>query len=275
MVLLLVLLFIVVPIAEIYVIIQVGQAIGALWTILLLIVDSIIGAWLLSWQGRRAWLQLPEALAAGQDAAPRDPRRRPGHLRRRVPAHAGLHHGHLRPDAAAAADPRGPAPRCSSRASLRRAAAPLARAAVRHASPGTPPPPPRSCLNDCHDPTHRRRRIPSLALLLRLPFPASTLRPRPARPSPPPCTRGREQKGQGARAGESRRRRGLRGHRRARLLRPRARPLRSCLAHTRAERGPVTVERRAVGPATWSPTPSRNQGRRSRTGAPRASMVSR
>ena len=57
MLVLLVLLFIVVPIAEIYVIIQVGQAIGVLWTILLLIADSIIGARLLSWQGRRAWLR--------------------------------------------------------------------------------------------------------------------------------------------------------------------------------------------------------------------------
>ncbi len=66
MALLLILLFIVVPIAEIYVIIQVGQAIGALWTILLLIVDSIIGARLLSWQGRRAWLRFQETLAAGR-----------------------------------------------------------------------------------------------------------------------------------------------------------------------------------------------------------------
>ena len=66
MALLLILLFIVVPIAEIYVIIQVGQAIGALWTILLLIVDSIIGARLLSWQGRRAWLRFQEALAGGR-----------------------------------------------------------------------------------------------------------------------------------------------------------------------------------------------------------------
>jgi UPF0716 protein FxsA len=63
---LLVLVFIVVPIAEIYVIIQVGQAIGALWTILLLIADSIIGARLLSWQGRRAWQRFQEALAAGR-----------------------------------------------------------------------------------------------------------------------------------------------------------------------------------------------------------------
>jgi UPF0716 protein FxsA len=66
MVPLLFLLFIVVPIAEIYVIIQVGQAIGALWTILLLIADSIIGARLLSWQGRRAWRRFQEAIAAGR-----------------------------------------------------------------------------------------------------------------------------------------------------------------------------------------------------------------
>src|SRR3954468_6072071 len=63
---LLFLLFILVPIAEIYVIIQVGQAIGALWTILLLVADSIIGARLLSWQGRRAWLRFQETLAAGK-----------------------------------------------------------------------------------------------------------------------------------------------------------------------------------------------------------------
>jgi UPF0716 protein FxsA len=66
MLFLLVLLFIVVPIVEIYVIIQVGQAIGVLWTILLLIADSIIGARLLSWQGRRAWQRFQEALAAGR-----------------------------------------------------------------------------------------------------------------------------------------------------------------------------------------------------------------
>jgi UPF0716 protein FxsA len=66
MVPLLFLLFIVVPIAEIYVIIQVGQAIGALWTILLLIADAIIGARLLSWQGRRAWARFQEAVAGGR-----------------------------------------------------------------------------------------------------------------------------------------------------------------------------------------------------------------
>ena len=62
----LILLFILVPIAEIFVIIQVGQAIGALPTVAILIVDSIIGAWLLRSQGRRAWAAFRDALAAGR-----------------------------------------------------------------------------------------------------------------------------------------------------------------------------------------------------------------
>jgi UPF0716 protein FxsA len=63
---LLILIFILVPIAEIYVIIKVGEAIGALWTVLLLVADSIIGARLLSWQGRAVWRRFQEALAAGR-----------------------------------------------------------------------------------------------------------------------------------------------------------------------------------------------------------------
>ena len=47
-------------------IIQVGQAIGALWTVLILIVDSLIGARLLSWQGRRAWAAFQAALTEGR-----------------------------------------------------------------------------------------------------------------------------------------------------------------------------------------------------------------
>jgi UPF0716 protein FxsA len=65
-VLFLVILFVLVPIAEIYVIIQVGQEIGALWTVLILIADSIIGARLLQWQGRRAWAAFQSALAEGR-----------------------------------------------------------------------------------------------------------------------------------------------------------------------------------------------------------------
>ena len=59
-------LFIVVPIVEIYVIIQVGQAIGALWTIVLLIADSVLGTLLMKAQGRAAWRRFNEALAAGR-----------------------------------------------------------------------------------------------------------------------------------------------------------------------------------------------------------------
>ncbi len=62
----LVLLFIVVPIVEIYVIIQVGQAIGALWTIALLVADSIVGSMFMRSQGRAAWRRFNEAIAAGR-----------------------------------------------------------------------------------------------------------------------------------------------------------------------------------------------------------------
>jgi UPF0716 protein FxsA len=64
--LLLLALFVVVPILEIYVIIQVGQAIGALWTIVLLIVDSILGSLLMKSQGRAAWRRFQTALAEGR-----------------------------------------------------------------------------------------------------------------------------------------------------------------------------------------------------------------
>src|ERR1700741_3653378 len=61
--LLLVLLFIVVPIAELYVIIQVGEAIGFWPTLLLLLLDAIVGSWLLKHQGRSAWRRFNLALA--------------------------------------------------------------------------------------------------------------------------------------------------------------------------------------------------------------------
>lgn len=63
---LLVVLFVAVPLVEIYVIIQVGQVIGAWWTIALLVVDSIVGAWLLRREGGRAWRALQVALQSGR-----------------------------------------------------------------------------------------------------------------------------------------------------------------------------------------------------------------
>ena len=103
-------LFVVVPIVEIYVIIQVGQAIGALWTVALLIADSIAGTLLMKSQGRAAWRRFQLALGEG-----------------RVPAREvidgvlvifggaflltpGLRHRHPRRAAAAAADARGHPP---------------------------------------------------------------------------------------------------------------------------------------------------------------------
>jgi UPF0716 protein FxsA len=61
---LLVVLFIVVPIAELYVIIQVGEAIGVLPTLALLLADAVLGSLLLRHQGRGAWRRFNEALAA-------------------------------------------------------------------------------------------------------------------------------------------------------------------------------------------------------------------
>jgi UPF0716 protein FxsA len=59
-------LFIVVPLAELYVILKVGDAIGALWTILLLAADSVLGSLLLRAQGRFVWRRFNETMAAGR-----------------------------------------------------------------------------------------------------------------------------------------------------------------------------------------------------------------
>lgn len=60
---LLLLLFIVVPIVELAVIIQVGGYIGVWQTITLLVLDSVIGAVLVKREGRRAWDAFRQALA--------------------------------------------------------------------------------------------------------------------------------------------------------------------------------------------------------------------
>jgi UPF0716 protein FxsA len=59
-------LFIVVPLAELYVILKVGDAIGAVWTILLLAADSVLGSLLLRAQGRSVWRRFNTALAEGK-----------------------------------------------------------------------------------------------------------------------------------------------------------------------------------------------------------------
>jgi UPF0716 protein FxsA len=62
-------LFVGMPILEIYVIVQVGQAIGILPTIALLIVDSLAGAWLMRSQGRIVWRRFTAALEQGRPPA--------------------------------------------------------------------------------------------------------------------------------------------------------------------------------------------------------------
>src|SRR4051795_12161783 len=63
---LLVLLFIIVPIAELALLIQVGHAIGVWWTVLILIADALLGSYLLRTQGRLAWRRFNEALVSGR-----------------------------------------------------------------------------------------------------------------------------------------------------------------------------------------------------------------
>lgn len=58
--------FLLVPILEIFVIIQVGQVIGAWPTVVLLIVESALGAWLVKREGRRAWTALQTAMRTGR-----------------------------------------------------------------------------------------------------------------------------------------------------------------------------------------------------------------
>ncbi|MCX6386927.1 MAG: FxsA family protein [Solirubrobacterales bacterium] len=55
-------LFIVLPIAEIFVIIEVGSQIGVLPTVALLVADAVVGVWLLRTQGRGAWILLNKAI---------------------------------------------------------------------------------------------------------------------------------------------------------------------------------------------------------------------
>ncbi|HEV2814381.1 MAG TPA: FxsA family protein [Solirubrobacteraceae bacterium] len=66
---LLVVLFITVPIVELFVILQIGDWLGLWPTIGLLIADSILGSLLMRSQGRAAWRRFNEALQAGRPPA--------------------------------------------------------------------------------------------------------------------------------------------------------------------------------------------------------------
>jgi UPF0716 protein FxsA len=58
--------FVLIPLVEIWAILQVGQLVGPWWTIALLVLDSIVGAWLIKREGGRAWQALRQALQGGR-----------------------------------------------------------------------------------------------------------------------------------------------------------------------------------------------------------------
>jgi UPF0716 protein FxsA len=63
---LLLLVFLVVPVVELYVILQVGQALGALPTVGLLVAVSVLGAWLVRREGLGVWRRVQALLARGE-----------------------------------------------------------------------------------------------------------------------------------------------------------------------------------------------------------------
>lgn len=60
------LLFIVFPVAELYVIIRVGSSIGFLNTLGLIVLVAVVGSWLVKREGVRAWAKFNEAVAQGR-----------------------------------------------------------------------------------------------------------------------------------------------------------------------------------------------------------------
>lgn len=63
---LLVMLFLVLPLVELYVIVKVGAVIGVLNTIGLLLLMSVLGAWIVKREGARAWGAFRTAVAEGR-----------------------------------------------------------------------------------------------------------------------------------------------------------------------------------------------------------------
>ena len=59
------LLFTVIPLVELYILIKIGQWIGALWTIAIVLVTGALGAYLARMQGSSVWLQVQRKMEAG------------------------------------------------------------------------------------------------------------------------------------------------------------------------------------------------------------------
>ena len=63
---LLLLIFIILPLAELYVLIEIGQAIGLIPALAILLLDGFVGAWLARSQGRATWMRFNQAMAEGR-----------------------------------------------------------------------------------------------------------------------------------------------------------------------------------------------------------------
>ncbi len=58
--------FLVVPVLELYVILRIGSWIGAWPTVALLVLEGVLGAWIINREGRRAWGALRDAIGTGR-----------------------------------------------------------------------------------------------------------------------------------------------------------------------------------------------------------------
>lgn len=63
---LLIVVFIVVPVVELAILIQVGEVIGVWWTVAALVLVSVVGAWLVRREGTRAWSRFRAALSSAR-----------------------------------------------------------------------------------------------------------------------------------------------------------------------------------------------------------------
>lgn len=63
------LLFIGIPLLEIYLFIHVGGAIGAFNTVALVVITAVLGVWMLRLQGMATWFRVQQSLAQGQAPA--------------------------------------------------------------------------------------------------------------------------------------------------------------------------------------------------------------
>ncbi|WP_106401792.1 FxsA family protein [Actinocorallia populi] len=58
--------FLVLPVLEILLMLWLGRAVGGWWVALALVVQGVLGSWIVKHEGRRAWRRLNETLAAGR-----------------------------------------------------------------------------------------------------------------------------------------------------------------------------------------------------------------